>query len=128
MSKNSNPPYRFHMIRRSAMRYICQHFCTTIIGTLALTSTITAFPTAADEYEAFRKCVLEMGKGTECVSELPTDSKFISVLNNSNNTDISSLPYIPQFSWLPGGLNTLSAASILLQMQQFQATTMSSRF
>lgn len=102
------------------MRYIGQQLGGVLIGALVLASTTTALPAADDDYKEFRKCVGRTGVGTQCVTHLPENSDFRGVLDNSKNIADRTPNYVPPSSWLPGGLNTRSAASILLQMQQVQ--------
>ena len=60
----------------------------------------TATTVRAQEYDAFRACVLEEGDGTKCVAELPENDEFRSILNKKNNVgDPSSYGSSSHWSW-----------------------------
>lgn len=94
-----------------------RHHVRRLIGSLALVSIMVALPVAADEYKSFRDCVQETGDGTKCTDKLPKNDRFKRLLDYSNQITVPIRDFTPPSFWGHGGLNTTTAASVLLQQQ-----------
>ena len=96
-------------------------FVACALASALVVATLTSSAVAQDDkdkYTEFRDCVRKKGTGLECVDKLPEDDKFRTILGGLNTTPSSSVAdLVPRPSFFPGGLNTTSAASILLQKQ-----------
>ena len=90
--------------------------------TLLLLTVICPLTSIADtDYTAFQNCVRKQGTGILCSDKLPKDDKHRSVFEKWTKAGVVDQPPAPSLQlrdqWLPGGLNTPSAASILLDQQ-----------